>query len=154
MVETLNSLLQKHLRLNSIKFRCLRILRNEVLPLEHLPLHLLIDNAVKLFFRRHISGTTSSLISSCYLTSFPYSIMNTSSSSSSFFFFFLQNLLTTICLSVSLLNMILLMALLFTISPIMISDFMSNIVTDLCLQVGLEGKVCGADLAKFMNQSK
>ena len=50
--------------------------------------------------------------------------------------------------------MILLMALLFTISPIMISDFMSNIVTDLCLQVGLEGKVCGADLAKFMNQSK
>lgn len=51
--------------------------------------------------------------------------------------------------------MILHMALLFTISPtVMISDIMSNIITDLCLQVGLEGKVCGADLVKFMNQSR
>ncbi len=36
----------------------------------------------------------------------------------------------------------------------LLSDIMSNIVTDLCLQVGLEEKVCGGDLVKFMNRRR
>lgn len=37
---------------------------------------------------------------------------------------------------------------------VMLSDIMSNMVADLYPQGGLEAKVCGADLVKFMNRRR
>lgn len=36
----------------------------------------------------------------------------------------------------------------------MLSDIMSNMIADLCSQGGLEAKVFGADLVKFMSRRR